>query len=94
MKDEDVEIVKMDASSNDVSGPFEVRGFPTLYWAAKDSKSNPVRYEVLLLFIFSSRIDGFFTVSSTSVPCFILPFLCVTVHCSITDLLFIPTTQS
>lgn len=45
MKDEDVEIVKMDASNNDVSGPFEVRGFPTLYWAAKDSKSNPVRYE-------------------------------------------------
>ncbi|XP_054278319.1 protein disulfide-isomerase A3-like [Macrosteles quadrilineatus] len=45
MKDEDVEIVKMDASNNDVSGPFEVRGFPTLYWAPKDNKASPVRYE-------------------------------------------------
>uniref|UniRef100_A0A1B6EZ91 protein disulfide-isomerase n=1 Tax=Cuerna arida TaxID=1464854 RepID=A0A1B6EZ91_9HEMI len=45
MKNEDVEIVKMDASNNDVPGPYEVRGFPTLYWASKDSKSSPVRYE-------------------------------------------------
>lgn len=45
MKDEAVAIVKMDATSNDVPSPFEVRGYPTLYWAPKDSKSNPVRYE-------------------------------------------------
>lgn len=45
MKDENVEIVKMDASNNDVPPPYEVRGFPTLYWASKDGKSNPVRYE-------------------------------------------------
>lgn len=45
MKDEDVEIVKMDASNNDVPSPFDVRGFPTLYWVPKDKKSSPVRYE-------------------------------------------------
>lgn len=45
MKDEDVSIVKMDATNNDVTGSYEVRGFPTLYWAAKDSKDSPVRYE-------------------------------------------------
>lgn len=46
LKDEDIAIVKMDATSNDVSGPYEVRGFPTIYWAPKDSKDSPVRYEV------------------------------------------------
>jgi hypothetical protein len=46
LKDEDVAIVKMDATNNDVSGPYEVRGFPTLYWAPKDAKDSPVRYEV------------------------------------------------
>lgn len=54
MVNEDVEIVKMDASNNDVPSLYEVRGFPTLYWAAKDAKSSPVRYEVsyiLLTFI-------------------------------------------
>ncbi|EFA11421.1 Protein disulfide-isomerase-like Protein [Tribolium castaneum] len=45
MKNEDVAIVKMDATANDVPQPFDVRGFPTLYWAAKDSKDSPVRYE-------------------------------------------------
>jgi protein disulfide isomerase family A protein 3 len=45
LKDEDVAIVKMDASNNDVPATYEVRGFPTLYWVPKDSKSSPVRYE-------------------------------------------------
>ncbi|XP_012062004.1 PREDICTED: protein disulfide-isomerase A3 [Atta cephalotes] len=43
--DEDIEIVKFDATANDVPAPYEVRGFPTLYWAPKDAKDNPVRYE-------------------------------------------------
>lgn len=47
MQDEDVQIVKMDATANDVPQPFDVRGFPTLYWAPKNSKENPVRYEVI-----------------------------------------------
>nr|CAG4649231.1 EOG090X0438 [Scapholeberis mucronata]SVE93541.1 EOG090X0438 [Scapholeberis mucronata] len=45
LKDEDVAIVKMDATANDVPSKFEVRGFPTLYWLAKDDKGNHVRYE-------------------------------------------------
>lgn len=40
----EVEIVKMDATANDVGPPFDVQGFPTLYWFPKD-KSSPVRYD-------------------------------------------------
>lgn len=46
MANEDVAIVKMDATANDVPSGFDVRGFPTLYWATKDAKDKPVRYEV------------------------------------------------
>ncbi|XP_053688162.1 protein disulfide-isomerase A3 [Sabethes cyaneus] len=45
LKDEEVSIVKMDATANDVPPTFDVRGFPTLYWLSKDDKSNPTRYE-------------------------------------------------
>jgi protein disulfide isomerase family A protein 3 len=45
LKDEDVSIVKMDATTNDVSPKFDVRGFPTLFWMPKDKKDSPVRYE-------------------------------------------------
>ncbi|EDS42910.1 disulfide isomerase [Culex quinquefasciatus] len=45
LKDEEVAIVKMDATANDVPPTFDVRGFPTLYWLPKDDKSNPKRYE-------------------------------------------------
>ncbi|CAL2030435.1 unnamed protein product [Caenorhabditis brenneri] len=41
---EDVIIAKMDATANDVPPLFEVRGFPTLFWLPKNSKSNPVPY--------------------------------------------------
>merc|ERR1712080_206905 len=44
MAAEDVEIVKMDATANDVPPQFEVKGFPTLFWLPKDSK-NPVGYQ-------------------------------------------------
>merc|ERR1712228_513794 len=43
MADEDVEIVKMDATANDVPPAFSVSGFPTLYWLPKTSK-KPVSY--------------------------------------------------
>ena len=46
LKGEDVAIVKMDATANDVPASFEVRGFPTLYWLSKNSKDSHVRYEV------------------------------------------------
>ncbi|XKL64506.1 hypothetical protein PGB90_004592 [Kerria lacca] len=45
MKNEDVAIVKMDATANDVPPNFDVRGFPTLYWIPKNSSDKPVRYE-------------------------------------------------
>lgn len=45
LKDEEVSIVKMDATANDVPPTYDVRGFPTLYWLPKDDKSNPKRYE-------------------------------------------------
>merc|ERR1712079_583238 len=43
MKEEEVEIVKMDATANDVPPAYDVRGFPTLYWLPKDTK-KPVAY--------------------------------------------------
>lgn len=45
LKDEEVAIVKMDATANDVPPQFEVRGFPTLFWLPKDGKSKPVKYD-------------------------------------------------
>lgn len=45
MANEDVEIVKFDATANDVPLPYKVGGFPTLYWAPKNAKDNPVKYE-------------------------------------------------
>ncbi|XP_076246068.1 disulfide-isomerase A3 [Calliopsis andreniformis] len=45
LANEDVEIVKFDATANDVPAPYDVKGFPTLYWTPKNSKNNPVKYE-------------------------------------------------
>lgn len=45
LSDEDVVIAKLDATANDVPPEFDVRGFPTLFWLPKDSKSKPVKYE-------------------------------------------------
>lgn len=43
MASEDVDIIKMDGSANDVPPPFNVRGFPTLYW--KPKTGTPIPYE-------------------------------------------------
>ncbi|XP_030832527.1 protein disulfide-isomerase A3 [Strongylocentrotus purpuratus] len=43
--DNNIVIAKMDATANDVPPAFEVRGFPTLYWAPKNNKSSPKKYE-------------------------------------------------
>jgi protein disulfide isomerase family A protein 3 len=46
LKDEtDIVIAKMDATANDVPKPYEVRGFPTLYFSPKGSKDSPRKYE-------------------------------------------------
>ncbi|CAJ0578176.1 unnamed protein product, partial [Mesorhabditis spiculigera] len=44
LADEDVLIVKMDATANDVPPLFQVKGFPTLFWLPKNAKQNPVPY--------------------------------------------------
>ncbi|XP_028305825.1 protein disulfide-isomerase A3 [Gouania willdenowi] len=43
--DPNVVIAKMDATANDVPSPYEVSGFPTLYFSPAGSKMNPMRYE-------------------------------------------------
>lgn len=45
MKNENVQIVKIEATKNDVPPQFEVRGFPTLYWLSKSNKEKPVKYD-------------------------------------------------
>ncbi|XP_059171523.1 protein disulfide-isomerase A3-like [Physella acuta] len=46
LKDEkDLVIAKMDATANDVPSPYDVRGFPTIYYAPKGNKSSPKKYE-------------------------------------------------
>ncbi|XP_034837673.1 protein disulfide-isomerase A3 [Maniola hyperantus] len=45
LKDEEVDIIKMDATTNDwPKSLYEVSGFPTIYWKPKDSNKKPVRY--------------------------------------------------
>lgn len=39
-----ITIAKMDATANDVAKPYEVSGFPTIYFAPKGSKNSPKRY--------------------------------------------------
>lgn len=41
----DILIAKMDATANDVPKPYEVQGFPTLYFASKNGKAMPKKYE-------------------------------------------------
>jgi len=46
LKDEpSIVIAKMDATANDVPSEYDVRGFPTIYFAPKGSKDSPKRYE-------------------------------------------------
>ncbi|BFZ02019.1 hypothetical protein BsWGS_05058 [Bradybaena similaris] len=41
----DIVIAKMDATANDVPSQYDVRGFPTIYFAPKGSKKSPRKYE-------------------------------------------------
>lgn len=43
MAAEDVDIIKVDATANDVPSSFNVRGFPTIYW--KPKSGEPISYE-------------------------------------------------
>lgn len=44
MAGEEVEIVKMDATANDVPPAYSVSGFPTLFWLPSDTKT-PESYQ-------------------------------------------------
>ncbi|XP_053573700.1 protein disulfide-isomerase A3 [Bombina bombina] len=44
-EDPNIVIAKMDATANDVPSPYEVRGFPTLYFSPAGSKQSPKKYE-------------------------------------------------
>ncbi|GAB1606121.1 protein disulfide-isomerase A3-like [Argonauta hians] len=45
LKDEsEITIAKMDATANDVPKPYEVSGFPTIYFSPKNSKDSPKKY--------------------------------------------------
>ncbi|KAL8604454.1 hypothetical protein ACOMHN_042283 [Nucella lapillus] len=45
LKDEpNIVIAKMDATANDSPSPYEITGFPNIYFAPKGNKQNPVRY--------------------------------------------------
>jgi len=41
----DIVIAKMDATANDVPPNYAVRGFPTIFFAPKNSKNSPRKYE-------------------------------------------------
>uniref|UniRef100_A0AAQ4PDH3 Protein disulfide-isomerase n=1 Tax=Gasterosteus aculeatus aculeatus TaxID=481459 RepID=A0AAQ4PDH3_GASAC len=43
--DPNVIIAKMDATANDVPSPYEVSGFPTLYFSPAGRKTSPKKYE-------------------------------------------------
>ncbi|XP_063781946.1 protein disulfide-isomerase A3 [Pseudophryne corroboree] len=43
--DPNIVIAKMDATANDVPSPYEVRGFPTIYFSPAGNKNSPKRYE-------------------------------------------------
>ncbi|XP_076028144.1 protein disulfide-isomerase A3 [Genypterus blacodes] len=43
--DPNIIIAKMDATANDVPSPYEVSGFPTLYFSPAGRKSSPKKYE-------------------------------------------------
>ncbi|XP_032528964.2 protein disulfide-isomerase A3 [Danaus plexippus] len=45
LKDEEVDIVKIDATANDwPKSLYDVSGFPTIFWKPKDNSKKPVRY--------------------------------------------------
>jgi protein disulfide isomerase family A protein 3 len=43
--EDDIIIAKMDATANDVPPTYDVKGFPTIYFAPKNAKNSPRKYE-------------------------------------------------
>lgn len=44
LEEEDVDIIRMDATANDVPHPFKVDEYPTGYWVPKNDKESPIKY--------------------------------------------------
>merc|ERR1711981_72084 len=42
---EDIVIAEIDATANDLPAAYQVRGYPTLFWAGKGGKATPVKYQ-------------------------------------------------
>jgi len=42
---EDVVIAEIDATANDLPSAYQVRGYPTLFWAGKGAKDEPLKYQ-------------------------------------------------
>ena len=42
---EDVVIAEIDATANDLPSNYQVRGYPTLFWAGKGAKDEPLKYQ-------------------------------------------------
>jgi len=50
----------MDTTENDVPKQYEVQGYPTIYFAPKNSKNNPRKYEVrLFIYIYIFFLNKF-----------------------------------
>jgi len=65
LKGKPITIAKMNADANDVPPPFDVSGYPTLYYVRKDSKQSPISFDGserdvdgLLAFIDKHRSDN------------------------------------
>ena len=78
MADENVDIIKMDATANDVPSSFNVQGFPTIFWRPKGG--SPVNYNVSTVYYFLAQVfilktvDTITNVSATLSLCAI--YLC------------------
>jgi protein disulfide isomerase family A protein 3 len=45
VNDPNIVIAKMDTTANDYPSTYEVRGYPTIYWAPAGKKDSPEKYE-------------------------------------------------
>jgi len=44
-EDEDIVIAEIDATANDLPPTYQVRGYPTIFWAGKGNKDAPEKYQ-------------------------------------------------
>lgn len=49
MKNEEIDILKIDGRANEYPPPYAVHGFPTIWMKFADSKKTPQEYKVSML---------------------------------------------